>query len=131
MMISHRLGRCPCLHQANRDSHRAPLCKPFISQSSSSERHARNRACMLAGFRHAWQPSNATAWGRTMLQACRARAKDLWAYPGTRVQEFNLETFRFMHKLSYGHRNRRTFVVVLYDPSMPACQNIEFEVRPA
>ena len=61
--------------------------------------------------------------------SCSAHTRDLWDYQGSCVQQFNLETFRFMHKLSYGHRNRRTFVVVLYDPSMPSCQDIEYEVR--
>lgn len=49
-------------------------------------------------------------------------------YEGSRVQELNLETFRFMHRLSYGHRNRKTLVVVIYDPTLPSCQEAEFEV---
>lgn len=49
-------------------------------------------------------------------------------YEGTRVQELNVDTLKFQHRMSYGHRNRKTVVVVVYDPTHPACKAVEYEV---
>jgi hypothetical protein len=36
------------------------------------------------------------------------------------VQRMNLDTLRFLHRMSYGHRGRRTVMVVVHDPQAVA-----------
>lgn len=49
-------------------------------------------------------------------------------YEGSCVQEMNLETMQALHRLSYGHRNPRSMLVVVYDPQDPVCKDAELEV---
>jgi hypothetical protein len=49
-------------------------------------------------------------------------------YDGTCVKPVELDSLRLMHRMSFGHRNWRTNVVVVYSPDRPECQAIEFEV---
>lgn len=49
-------------------------------------------------------------------------------YPGSCVSTIQLDSFKVFHRQSFGHRNHRTFVVVLYDPASRACRKAEYEV---
>ena len=44
------------------------------------------------------------------------------------MSHVSLDSFRVLHRSSYGHRNFRTLVVVVYDPELPSCQGIEAQV---
>lgn len=49
-------------------------------------------------------------------------------YSGSSVKELSLRELELLHRLSFGHRNQRSYVVVLYKPDSPACQAFEAEV---
>ncbi|GLC37454.1 hypothetical protein PLESTF_001450600 [Pleodorina starrii] len=51
------------------------------------------------------------------------------AYDGSCVSTIQLDSFKIFHRLSFGHRNHRTFVVVVYDPASPSCRAAEYEVE--
>lgn len=50
-------------------------------------------------------------------------------YESSCVQGLNLDTLKAVHRLSYGHRGRRSMLVVVYDPEHAACREAEAEVR--
>lgn len=39
------------------------------------------------------------------------------------------EVFQNMHRLSFGHRNRRSYVVIVYSPKSADCAAIESEIE--
>lgn len=39
-----------------------------------------------------------------------------------------LDRAQTLHRLSFGHRNKRTYVLVVYVPHSEACQGIEMQV---
>lgn len=49
-------------------------------------------------------------------------------YSGSSVKELSLRELELLHRLSFGHRNQRSYLVVLYKPDSPACQAFEAEV---
>ncbi|KAG2426981.1 hypothetical protein HXX76_012765 [Chlamydomonas incerta] len=58
-----------------------------------------------------------------------AAARDLWSYDSSAVSSIQLESFKVFHRLSFGHRNARTYVIVVYDPASRACRAMETEVE--
>ena len=52
------------------------------------------------------------------------------AYDGSSVRAIQLDSFKVFHRLSFGHPNPRTYVVVVYDPASRACRRMETEVGP-
>lgn len=50
-------------------------------------------------------------------------------YDSSAVATIQLESFKVFHRLSFGHRNPRTYVIVVYDPASRACRAMETEVR--
>jgi hypothetical protein len=50
-------------------------------------------------------------------------------YSGSNVKQLLLRELELLHRLSFGHRNQRSYLVVLYKPDSPACQAFEAEVR--
>jgi hypothetical protein len=49
-------------------------------------------------------------------------------YDGSCVSAIDLQSYKAFHRLSYGHRNHKTFVIVAYDPRDPVCRAAETEV---
>lgn len=49
-------------------------------------------------------------------------------YSGSSVKDLSLRELELLHRLSFGHRNQRSYLVVLYKPDSPACQAFEAEV---
>lgn len=49
-------------------------------------------------------------------------------YDGSAVARTSLSELQLLHRRSFGHRNARTYLVVLVDPSVPACVAIEQQV---
>lgn len=49
-------------------------------------------------------------------------------YDGSAVKQLSLRELELLHRLSFGHRNQRSYLVVLYKPGCPACQAFEAEV---
>jgi hypothetical protein len=56
---------------------------------------------------------------------CHASHAD---YSGSNVMDLSLRELELLHRLSFGHRNQRSYLVVLYKPDSPACQAFEAEV---
>lgn len=50
-------------------------------------------------------------------------------YKGSYVRKLSLEELQLLHRLSFGHRNQRSYLIVLYQPDSKACQEFEAEVR--
>jgi hypothetical protein len=50
-------------------------------------------------------------------------------YDGSYVRQLSLEELQLLHRLSFGHRNQRSYLIVLYQADSPACQAFEQEVR--
>uniref|UniRef100_A0A383VFU6 Thioredoxin domain-containing protein n=1 Tax=Tetradesmus obliquus TaxID=3088 RepID=A0A383VFU6_TETOB len=53
----------------------------------------------------------------------------LWDYEGSCVRQLSLEELQLLHRLSFGHRNQRSYLIVLYTADSPACQAFEQEVE--
>jgi hypothetical protein len=49
-------------------------------------------------------------------------------YNGSYVRQLSLEELQLLHRLSFGHRNQRSYLIVLYQADSPACQAFEQEV---
>jgi hypothetical protein len=49
-------------------------------------------------------------------------------YDGSSVKQLSLRELELLHRLSFGHRNQRSYLVVLYKPDSAACQAFEAEV---
>lgn len=45
------------------------------------------------------------------------------------MRQLSLEELQLLHRLSFGHRNQRSYLIVLYTADSPACQAFEQEVR--
>lgn len=52
-------------------------------------------------------------------------------YQGSHVKKLSLEELQLLHRLSFGHRNQRSYLVVLHQPTSKACQELEAEVMSA
>eukprot|EP00775_Hariotina_reticulata_P012097 gene12097-12236_t len=50
-------------------------------------------------------------------------------YQGSCVRRLSLEELQLLHRLSFGHRNQRSYLIVLYTPGSSACQAFEQEVE--
>ncbi len=100
-----------CSHAASGSAATAPLWTQPPQERRTARQGARRRHVAAAAAASPRQPDA------------------LWAYEGTQVQPMNLETLRAVHRLSYGHRGRRTVLIVAYDPQNAACRQAEWEVR--
>lgn len=49
-------------------------------------------------------------------------------YQGSSVRQLSLEDLQLLHRLSFGHRNQRSYLIILYRSDSPACQAFEQEV---
>jgi hypothetical protein len=52
-------------------------------------------------------------------------------YDGSSVKQLSVRELELLHRLSFGHRNQRSYLVVLYKPDSAACQAFEAEVGAA
>lgn len=52
-------------------------------------------------------------------------------YDGSSVKQLSVRELELLHRLSFGHRNQRSYLVVLYRPDSAACQAFEAEVGAA
>lgn len=50
-------------------------------------------------------------------------------YQGSSVLSLPLEAAQALHRHSFGHRNQRTYALVVYDPACPACTAAEGPVE--
>ncbi|KAG2485472.1 hypothetical protein HYH03_015848 [Edaphochlamys debaryana] len=64
-----------------------------------------------------------------VVAAAKPAPRDLWAYEGSAVSTIQLESYKIFHRLSFGHRNGRTHVIVLYDPASATCRAMEYEIE--
>lgn len=49
-------------------------------------------------------------------------------YQGSYVRKLSLAEHQLLHRLSFGHRNQRSYLIILYQPNSQACQDFEAEV---
>jgi hypothetical protein len=49
-------------------------------------------------------------------------------YDGSAVKQLTLQEVQLLHRLSFGHRNQRSYLIVVYQADSPACQALEAEV---
>ncbi|GIM14183.1 hypothetical protein Vretimale_17117 [Volvox reticuliferus] len=76
-----------------------------------------------------WKQSNICCRRAPKPLSASASQRDLWDYDGSCVSTIQLDSFKLFHRLSFGHRNHRTFIVVVYDPSSPSCRAAEYEIE--
>ncbi|KAI8462631.1 MAG: hypothetical protein J3K34DRAFT_462828 [Monoraphidium minutum] len=60
-----------------------------------------------------------------LVTAAQQQQQQLWDYPGSRVLPASLPTLTALQRRSFGHRNPRTYVVVVADAASPACRAVE------